>query len=49
MRHQAALDTLNPSKAPTTSTEAVELLKLKRALEVKVARGTQATADALSR
>jgi|GEM_PF-450818 hypothetical protein len=46
---QAALDTLNASNAPTTPTESVELLKLKRALELKVRRGTQATAGALSR
>jgi hypothetical protein len=46
---QAALGTLNASNAPTTPTESVELLKLKRALELKVRRGTQATAGALSR
>jgi len=33
---QAALESLNANKAPTTAREAVELLKLKRALEAKV-------------
>ena len=45
---QAALESLNANKAPITAREAVELLKLKRALEVKVARGTQAIAGALN-
>jgi hypothetical protein len=33
---RAALDALNASKAPVTTREAAELLKLKRALEAKV-------------
>jgi hypothetical protein len=46
---RAALDALDVSNAPTiTAREAVELVKLKRALEVKVARGTQAIARALN-
>jgi hypothetical protein len=44
----AALDALNANKAPITAREAVEFLKLKRALEVQVGRGTQLIADELS-
>ena len=33
---QAALDALNANKAPITAREAVELLKLKKALQAKV-------------
>jgi hypothetical protein len=35
---RAALESLNANKAPTTAREAVELLKLKRALEAKAER-----------
>jgi hypothetical protein len=45
---QAALDALNANKAAITAKEAVEFLKRKRALEVEVARGTQAIAGALN-
>jgi hypothetical protein len=45
---QAALEALNTNKAPITAREALELLKLKKALEVKVARGTQAIAGVLN-
>ena len=33
---QAALEALNANKAPVTAREAVELLKLKKALQAKV-------------
>ena len=33
---RAALDAINASKAPITAREAVELLKLKKALQAKV-------------
>jgi hypothetical protein len=33
---QAALDVLNANKAPITAREAVELLKLKKALQAKL-------------